>query len=238
MRMKNNNLRPLPLSHKKIGHVLFSLVVLSALTLSACGGNADATPTISVDAIYTFAALTFTAQEATQKALTPPTPIPSATPFPTLPPPTLNTGLPFGSPTSSIGGGAQACDSGVYVADITIPDGTVMSPGKTFVKTWSMMNKGTCTWSSSYKLSFLDGEAMGGSSVLLPSSVPPGQQVQISVNLKAPANSGTYTGGWQLQNTQGHNFGDRITVLIKVSAGTNETPVAETDTPEPTATTP
>ena len=31
-----------------------------------------------------------------------------------------------------------------YVADVTIPDGTVMSPGQAFVKKWQVKNPGTC----------------------------------------------------------------------------------------------
>jgi hypothetical protein len=33
-----------------------------------------------------------------------------------------------------------------YVADVTIPDGTVMTPGNAFSKTWRVRNSGTCKW--------------------------------------------------------------------------------------------
>ena len=225
--------------HRNTRHLPLLLAALLSLTLSACGSaNADATPTMSVDAIYTAAFQTFTAQQATQLALTPPTP--TDTPFPTLAQPTFSTNLTFGTPTTSAGGTALGCDNSVYVADVTIPDKTVMSPGKSFTKTWRVMNNGTCAWSTDYKLAFTDGEAMGGTSVPVPSSVPVGQQVEISVKLTAPANDGDYTGGWRLQNPQGQFFGNRITVVIKVgsgsaSTGTPGTPTS-TDTPTPTAT--
>jgi Ig-like domain-containing protein len=215
----------------------FLLIVACALLvalLSACGSsNADATPTMSVDEIYTAAFYTLSAQQATQLALTPPTATASITPSPTLaPPPTLSNPLPFGSATTSAGG-AKACDSSVYVNDLTIPDGTVMTPGKKFTKTWTLMNNGTCTWSSSYKLAFVGGEQMGGGSTAVPSSVPAGQQSPVSVDLTAPATAGNYTGTWQLQNAAGTFFGNQITVVIKVSAAVNS---ADTDTPEPTNT--
>ncbi len=243
MRTKTNGLRQpalrwqgLPSSHKKISPAIFALVILLALTLSACGSNADATPTLSVEAIYTSAIQTFTAQQATQLALTPPTPSPSATPFPTLPPPpTLATTSLFGTPTTSAGG-VKSCNSSVYVSDVTIPDGTVIEAGKKFVKTWGLLNNGTCAWSTSYKIAFVSGDAMGGVSTALTTSVPAGQQIQISVNLKAPSDNGNYKGFWQLQTDQSQFFGNQVYVQIKVGAGPTDTPGAATDTPEPTAT--
>jgi hypothetical protein len=219
-----------------IRHLLVFVSALLVLLLSACGPSAaDATPTMSVDAIYTAAYQTISAQQATQLALTPPTPIPSLTPSPTFaPPPTLSSSLPFGTAATSIGGGTTGCDSSVYVSDVTIPDGTVMNPGKSFTKTWTVMNNGTCAWSSSYKLAFISGEAMGGTSVPVPGAVPAGQQSQISVNLTAPANAGSYTGYWRLQNASGQYFGNSITVVIKVSGGNDST--ATNTTSAPTAT--
>ena len=37
-----------------------------------------------------------------------------------------------------------------YVADVTIPDGTVMSPNAALVKTWKVKNSGTCDWDASF----------------------------------------------------------------------------------------
>ncbi|HTP01745.1 MAG TPA: NBR1-Ig-like domain-containing protein [Anaerolineales bacterium] len=190
----------------------------AALLLSACNlGQADATPTMSVDAIYTSAFFTLEAQRATELALTP-----SATATklatPTVASPTSATLSTLGSATSSAGG-AQGCDNSTYVSDVTIPDGTVLAPGKNFVKTWTVMNNGTCAWTTSYKLVFISGESMGGASVPVPSAVPAGQQGQLSVSLIAPANAGDYTGWWRLQNAAGQYFGNSISVVIKVSGG-------------------
>jgi hypothetical protein len=216
--------------------------VLAILTISACGpSKADATPTMSVDEIYTAAFYTLSAQQATQLALTPPTPTASETPPATVAPPTLAATLPLGTaPTLAGGGSAQLCDNSVYVNDVTVPDGTVMKAGKNFTKTWTVMNNGTCAWTTSYKLSFASGEAMGGTSVPVPGSVPAGQQTQISVSLVAPASDGDYTGSWRLQNASGQYFGTVVTVVIKVSGGgsaATNTPGSATDTPgAPTAT--
>src|SRR5512143_478849 len=167
--------------------------LLLVLVLTACGGSkADATPTLSVDAIFTAAFQTLEAQQATQLALTPPTSTPSPSPFPTLPPPSPIATVAFGSSTPSLGGGATACDKASFVSDVTIPDGTVIKPGEKFTKTWRIYNSGTCNWSTSYKWVFVSGDAMGGSSLALPAAVTSGSQTDISVVLTAPSTNGTF----------------------------------------------
>jgi fibronectin type 3 domain-containing protein len=100
------------------------------------------------------------------------------------------------------------CDRAAFVTDVTVPDGTVFAPGEAFVKTWRLKNVGTCTWTTSYKLVFISGEQMGGpSSQNLPTSVPPGGTVDVSVNLTAPASPGTYNGFWKFENASSQKFG-------------------------------
>jgi hypothetical protein len=226
-------------NHTTIARHLLPLIAATALLLTACGAkNADATPTMSVDAIYTSAFYTLEAQQATQLALTPPS-TPTKAPSPTVAPPTSATLLQPGTGTAGAGL-AQGCDNSVYVNDVTIPDGTVMTPGKNFVKTWTLMNNGTCAWTSSYKLVFITGESMGGASVPLPNSVPAGQQSQLSVSLVAPANAGDYTGWWRLQNPAGQYFGNSVSVVIKVGSGAAATNTAGAPAPSaaPTTATP
>jgi hypothetical protein len=230
------------------------LAILGGVILLFTWGSSSgkATPTAALDAIYTSAAQTVIAQKATLDASNPST----ATPLPTspvgIPTSTLqlqslptSTAAAIISPTSGV---AQGCDNSIFVSDITIPDNTIMTPGQTFTKTWQVQNNGTCTWSKSYKLVFDVGEAMSGTSVAVPSEVPPGQQVQLSVNLVAPATAGSFTGNWKLQNDKGQFFGTFLTVVIQVPAPTSTgtstvTPTASmtptpkpTDTPSPTPT--
>ena len=47
----------------------------------------------------------------------------------------------------------------------------------------------------------------GASSIALSGSVAPGQTVDVSVTLTAPATDSAYTGYWKLQNACGVNFG-------------------------------
>jgi len=101
-----------------------------------------------------------------------------------------------------------ACDQAQFVADLTIPDGTTLSPGATFTKTWRLMNVGSCTWTTSYRLVLVGGDSLGAPAyVRLPVSVAPGQMVDLSVNLIAPKAIGHYRGLWKLSNSAGVRFG-------------------------------
>ena len=100
------------------------------------------------------------------------------------------------------------CDWAQFITDVTVPDGTTYSSGTTFVKTWRLKNIGTCTWTTAYKLVYSSGDQMGGTaSIALPTSVAPGQTVDVSVTLTAPSAEESYTGYWKLQNASGVNFG-------------------------------
>jgi hypothetical protein len=92
--------------------------------------------------------------------------------------------------------------------DITIPDDSLIPPGQSFIKTWKLVNIGTCTWTTSYSVSFFYGDRMGApESVPLQADILPDQSVEISVEMSAPANPGTYQGNWKLSNPSGALFG-------------------------------
>ncbi len=103
---------------------------------------------------------------------------------------------------------AAPCDWVQFISDVTVPDGTVFAPGTPFVTTWRLKNIGTCTWTTSYRLVFSVGDAMGApTSVNLPSAVISGQTADFSVNMTAPKVSGHYRGYWMLKNASGAIFG-------------------------------
>jgi len=92
--------------------------------------------------------------------------------------------------------------------DVTVPDGSTFAPGETFTKTWRLKNRGTCSWSPDYFLVFYGGDQMGGTTaVRLLANVGPGQTVDVSIPLTAPASTGHYTGYWMLRNPAGIMFG-------------------------------
>jgi hypothetical protein len=99
-------------------------------------------------------------------------------------------------------------DKATFVQDITVLDDTRFSPGENFTKTWMLSNSGTCTWTSKYALDFVDGDQMSGKSPqLFTSEVTPGQTINLSIALTAPASNGTYRGNWMLRNENGDRFG-------------------------------
>lgn len=103
---------------------------------------------------------------------------------------------------------SAGCDRAQFVADVTVPDGSLFAPGATFDKIWRLKNIGTCTWTTSYAMVFGSGEKMGGpDSVPLPGAVEPGKTVDMLVHLTAPATVGSYRGYWKFQNANRVPFG-------------------------------
>jgi len=99
-------------------------------------------------------------------------------------------------------------DSVEFIKDVTIPDGTRIDEGDWFAKTWRLRNNGDCTWTLDYDLIFLSGYRMDGSTVMpMRGDVEPGQIVDLTVDLKAPDDNGTYWGYWMLRNARGDIFG-------------------------------
>ena len=123
------------------------------------------------------------------------------------PSPTVTGTLPSPTPSKTVTPGPAACDRAQFVKDVTIPDGTIFAPGIGFSKTWRLKNIGTCTWTN-YSLIFDSGEKMSGpDSALIPTSVAPGQTVDITIALTSPTTAGTYRGYWKLKNSVGAPFG-------------------------------
>jgi hypothetical protein len=192
------------------------VAVLASILLSACSlPGAGPTPTSEAEAIFTSAALTFAADQATLQAAATPTYTVTPPPVPTFAFPSPIATISFATPTSVVGG-KSACDDALYVADVTVPDKTWFDPGKKFTKTWLVQNNGTCDWNTSYKLVFVDGTDMAGKETYLPLAVPVGKQVEVSVNLAAPTSPGDYYGRWRLKNDKEQAFGAILTVVIKV----------------------
>lgn len=197
--------------HNRILH----LFILLAVLLGACnlprGGQA------TEDASGTAAAQTVQAILTVTPGL-PITRTPTFTPFPfgvatTSVPPTV---APAATATTY-------CNAMQFVTDVTVPDGSVMTPNQAFTKTWRLRNAGTCTWTPSYAIVFSTGNSMNGpASQALPGNVGPGQTVDISVNLTAPAAPDTYRGNWKLRDASGILFG-QFYVDIKVQAAATNT---------------
>ena len=175
------------------------LVLFATLILAACAPSTPSIPTPNVALVSTAAAQTVVARFTLIAAAWTPTsePLPTTTSMPeatateagtaivplaTLPVPTLPGGTP---------GATQVvlCDRYTWdnaTVDVNIPDGTSFQPGQQFVKTWKIKNAGTCTWGAGYKVVYA-GYADPMSGVAQPLGVvAPGQEIEISVQFKAP----------------------------------------------------
>jgi hypothetical protein len=156
------------------------------------------------------------------------------------PAPTVTGTPPTATPTKTATAVAGCTNLAQFISDVTVADGTTFAPNAPFLKTWRLKNIGTCTWTN-YSLIFDTGEKMGGlEPAVIPATVAPGQTVDISINLTAPATAGTYRGYWKLKSASGTPFGigtggaKSFWVEIKVT-GTAVTP-GPSSTPGATAT--
>jgi hypothetical protein len=204
----------------------YHLMLALTIALSACGNAMTSSTEQVVSSIYTAGTLTFETQMPTLTST--PLPVSTATPSPTpmlfLPTLTLPTIKPNQSPEPVFWENSNAssqvdhslCDKSAYIEDITIPDGTVLAPGETFIKTWLLKNTGFCMWKDSYKLKFFEGDSMSGLETEIGTAVASGRQAKVSIELTAPTSEGTYTGYWILANKYDYAFGTPFFVQIVV----------------------
>jgi hypothetical protein len=101
------------------------------------------------------------------------------------------------------------CDRGSFIADVTIPDGTTLTAGAPFTKTFRIRNVGSCTWTTSYAMVYVAGSLLGAPSTVinLSSSVAPGQTSDFSISMVAPTTPGHYRSYWRFRNASGQQFG-------------------------------
>ena len=128
---------------------------------------------------------------------------------PTPRPPVVSTQKPnVAVPVPTIAATSAPCDKAAFVADVTVPDGKVFNPGDPVVKTWSVMNVGSCTWTTAYKLIFdRSYDFISARSINLARAVAPGETADITLTFPAPTPMGTYVSDWNLQDPAGTIFG-------------------------------
>jgi hypothetical protein len=110
------------------------------------------------------------------------------------------------------------CSDGLtYLADLTIPDGSVIQPGASIDKRWEVKNSGTCNWEAGYSLRLIAGSDLGTNpeQALLPARSE--TNVIIRIIFQAPSETGSYRSAWQAHNPDGQPFGDPIFMEINVS---------------------
>ena len=200
---------------------LLGTALLVTLLTAACGsqGTPAQEPTADVAAVRTSAASTVVAQfTLTAAAFTPTPSLPTDTAVPAAT--HTVTVAPLAQVTNAQGTTVALCDSlsiDPVTVDVNIPDGTIMSPGQDFVKTWRVKNNGSCPWGAGYELVYAGySDDMDGQFQPLTEVIQPGQEVEVSVQFKAPSQTGEYLSAWQMENPAGVTFPEAIYVRIIV----------------------
>ena len=202
------------------------ITLIGALLIVACGPSAaPQEPTPDIALVRTSAASTVISQfTLTAAAFTPTTSIPTNTSAPEATAPAAATATATGAviaQVTNLSGTPEAlCDSLSYdvaTVDVNVPDNTVLAPGQDFIKTWKVRNNGSCEWGAGYVLAYAGyTDQMSGQFVALTDVVLPGEEVDVSVQFKAPAQAGTYVSAWSMRNPAGAFFPEIIFVKIIV----------------------
>ena len=196
---------------EKRKYSIYATTIILALAIFACSIPMNATPTNQVIVV------TATPQPTTVQEIATGTPLPTETVI--LPSETvaiilatdtqavLPSATASPSPTETLT--PLPCNRASFVNDVSVPDDTVFEVGTGFTKTWRIKNTGTCNWTSGYQLVFDHGDQMGGpaSQQLTNDIVATYGTTDISVNLVAPNNSGSYQGYWKIRDPEGTVFG-------------------------------
>ena len=140
------------------------------------------------------------------------TPAPASTAPPDIPVSAAASATASAPTTPALSPTAGPCtNQASFVRDVSVPDGSEMLPRFTFVKTWELKNTGTCAWTPGYSVVFAKhGSAMDGPAatpILASGEIRPGDSVQVSVTLRAPAEPGDYSGDWELRSADNQVFG-------------------------------
>jgi hypothetical protein len=94
------------------------------------------------------------------------------------------------------------------VQDLSVQDRQEIHPGVTFLKSWRLRNVGNCTWTQMYAYVHTGGNNLADyQDQALPSTVGPGETVDLTVAMTAPDLPGTYLSEWMLRDDAGQLFG-------------------------------
>ena len=197
-----------------------TLLLICGLLLAACGTSTATEPTPDVAAVRTSAASTVEAKYTLTAAAFTPTSIPPPTETPEPEATATETEEPVPVITNEEGTPVELCDSlgyDILTVDVTVPDNTIMSPGQDFIKTWLVKNTGVCPWGAGYVLTYAGyTDKMSGQFIAMTEVIQPGEEVEVSVQFKAPDQADEYLSAWSMQNPQGVTFPEVIFVKIIV----------------------
>jgi hypothetical protein len=154
-------------------------------------------------------------------ALRPQVSLPAEEQAPIYVPPTLvpyNAGTATPDATNPLDAQVPGCTSQLSVVnDLTIPDGTYISPGASLDKQWDVKNSGTCNWNETYSIRLVSGPDLGATSPQAITPLRAGVEGTLRVIFIAPQKPGNYLSTWQAYDANGQAFGDQFWIEINVS---------------------
>lgn len=195
---------------RKSPYRLWIMIILLVAAMLACNMPGFSQPTeTGANALYTAAAQTVAAQMTQVN-----NPLPTANPPATLP----GLGVPSQTATATLTllpgvtpsttATPRSCNSVKFIKDVTVPDNTEVPPNSEFTKVWRLRNDGTCLWTTLFGLAFVGGDRMHTQDyVPLSASVAPGEEVDVSIQIKSPIDPGTFRGEYKLRDADGKLFG-------------------------------
>jgi len=121
------------------------------------------------------------------------------------------------TPTPGPATATPLCENNlVFLRDVTVPDGQHFLAGQTIDKSWEVRNDGSCPWVQGYSLQLVDGVALGAIDRQALPQTQPGETVVITIQFRAPRESGTYRSAWKAHDQAGQPFGVQIYMEIIV----------------------
>lgn len=220
----------------KLKKTIGPLAIVLVLTLLAACGPSNAEPTVDINAVYTQAAETVSAQLTLTALVMPSATLPptATVPLPTLPPivttaPTLGIGTTFPTlPLPGVKTATPPTSGSVEVQWISNEpaDNALVLPGAKFDIIWTVQNIGKRTWDTTFYVQHMATSAsylIAEKSIYnIRETVAPGAQTRIIIDGIAPSTPGTYYSWWKVKDPTGANIGD-LDITIQVVSSTDPT---------------
>lgn len=207
---------------KPLRALILILAAAGLAILPACGAATPVAPTTDPNMIYTQAVMTVEAgltQTAAAQPTSTPTLEPTETPqpSPTLPPPPTQTPISETQPAQTAT--TQSQRPAATEAAVNRPgdhaawqsqsprDGSSFSAGDQFTLMFSLLNSGTTTWTTGYRMTWVGGSELAAAhSFALTKDVKPGEKGEFYFASFAPQKTGAHKSVFYLYNSGGASF--------------------------------
>lgn len=187
------------------GNLINIIRILLLVVLSACTTNPSSIPVVAIPEDANSRPVMRVLDLDALITATPTIPIPTPVPTPTRRP----TPSPAQTGDQAVPSPLPTClNRAMLVSHLTTSPNTMFHPGQSIAKIWRVKNAGTCTWTLQYALVFSGGQPMEAPmEIPLQQEVKPGEEIDLRVDMVAPANAATYIGYWMLRDEAGNLFG-------------------------------